>query len=82
MIATDMPQSAALGPEPLSLPSRCLTVNFREPDMAFIDDATHTGRALYDSPQTQWPSHYYTWAALGTSLLIWAVMIVAVVNPF
>jgi len=50
--------------------------------MAFIDDATHTGRALYDSPQTQWPRHYYTWAALGTSLLIWAVMIVAVVNPF
>ena len=50
--------------------------------MAFIDDATHTGRALYDAPQKQWPRHYYTWAALGASLLIWAVMILAVVNPF
>jgi len=50
--------------------------------MAFIDDATHTGRALYDTPQKHWPRHYYTWAALAASLLLWAVMIVAVVNPF
>jgi len=48
--------------------------------MAFIDDATHTGRALYDSPSKQWPRHYYTWAALGASLLIWAVMILAVAD--
>ena len=82
MIATDLPQSAALGPEPLALPSRCLTVHFREPDMAFIDDATHTGRALYDAPAKQWPRHYYTWAALGAALLFWAVVIVAVANPF
>jgi len=41
--------------------------------MAFLDDARYTGRPMYGS--RPWPRHYYTWAAIGTSLILWALMI-------
>jgi len=48
--------------------------------MAFIDDARHSGRELYATPRKPWPRAYYTLAALGTSVLIWAIMIAVVVH--
>jgi hypothetical protein len=52
-----------------------------EPQMAFIDDARHSGKELYGAHRQPWPRHYYTWIALGTSLLLWA-MILAVLHLF
>lgn len=48
--------------------------------MAFIDDARHSGKPLYANSNV--PRQFYTLAVLGTSLLIWAVMILAVLHPF
>ena len=48
--------------------------------MAFIDDARHSGKPLYANSNGL-PRQFYTLAALGTSLLIWAV-IFAVLHPF
>jgi hypothetical protein len=52
--------------------------------MAFIDDARHStrhsGKAVYGSHHEPWPRQYYTLAAIGTSLLLWAVMILAVLH--
>jgi hypothetical protein len=46
--------------------------------MAFIDDATHTGRPMHATHSI--PRQYYTLAALGASLLIWAIMIAVVLS--
>ena len=42
--------------------------------MAFIDDATHTGKPLY-ADSVRIPRQYYTLAVLATSVAIWAIMI-------
>jgi hypothetical protein len=49
--------------------------------MAFIDDARHSAKNHYASSHKPLPRQYYTLAALGTSLLIWAVVILAVLRP-
>jgi hypothetical protein len=53
--------------------------------MAFIDDARDTGREIYTSRDTHRPRHefprpYYTWAAIATSLGLWAVMALVVLQ--
>jgi hypothetical protein len=48
--------------------------------MAFIDDATHTGRPLCDSAVYRMPRQLLTLAALATSIAIWAIMILVVVS--
>ena len=44
--------------------------------MAFIDDAKYSGRPLH--APTRPPRYVYSWAALGATLLLWAIMIVTV----
>ncbi len=51
-----------------------------EPQMAFIDDARHSGQPLYHSSHKPLPRQFYTWAAIVTSLAMWAVMIFAVMR--
>ena len=50
--------------------------------MAFIDDARHStrhsGREFYEAQP--WPRQAYTWIALGSSVLLWAVMILTVLH--
>jgi hypothetical protein len=46
--------------------------------MAFIDDATDTGRPTHAANSL--PRQYYTLAALGTSVLIWTIMIAVVLS--
>jgi hypothetical protein len=57
-----------------------------EPQMAFIDDARHStrhsGKAFCGSHDQPWPRQYYTLAAIGTSLLLWAVLILTVLHLF
>lgn len=48
--------------------------------MAFIDDATHTGRPVADSVNI--PRQYYTLAVLATSVAIWAIMIFVAYHLF
>ena len=74
-IAAELPQSVS---EPPLHPSRFLSVDFKEPDMAFIDDATHTGMPLCDSPIMRMPRQILTLAALATSVAIWAIIILLV----
>ena len=81
-IAAELPQTPQSSPEPLALRSRSFSALHREPDMAFIDDATHTGRPLYDAPIWRVPRQLLTLAALATSLAIWAILILAVVGRF
>jgi len=52
--------------------------------MAFIDDARHSTRhsAVCGSHDEPWPRQYYTLAAIGTSLLLWAVLILTVLQLF
>jgi hypothetical protein len=46
-----------------------------EPDMAFIDDARHTGKPLYAHSAYSMPRQIYTLAAIAVSLALWAVLI-------
>lgn len=50
--------------------------------MAFVDDARHSGKVVYVTHHEPWPRQYYSLAALGTSLLLWLVIIVAVLHLF
>jgi hypothetical protein len=74
MIAAELPQTSQSSSEPGPQHSRFLTADCREPDMAFIDDATHTGKPLY-ADSVRIPRQYYTLAVLATSVAIWAIMI-------
>lgn len=51
-----------------------------ESEMAFLDDARHTGVPLFATRRTGLPRQFYTWATLATSLAIWAVMIIVVMG--
>jgi hypothetical protein len=55
-------------------------VIFKEPVMAFIDDATHTGTPLHDTAVSRIPRQLLTLAALATSVAIWAIMILVVLS--
>jgi hypothetical protein len=83
-IAAELPQTPQSSSEPQARRPRSLTAIRREPDMAFIDDATHTGRPLYDasSPVIRLPRQILTLAALATSVAIWAIIILIVANHF
>jgi len=48
-----------------------------EPEMAFLDDARHTGRPLCASDPL--PRQFYTLAMLGTSLLIWTILLLTLI---
>ena len=80
MIALDLPQNAERDPELPLVRSRCLMVIEMEPDMAFIDDARHTGRPLYASSAKPLPRQIYTLAWLAASLAIWAIVILVVAS--
>lgn len=47
--------------------------------MAFLDDARYTGKPLYASHCKELPRQFYTLAMLGTSLLIWTIVLLAVI---
>ena len=82
MIALELPQNAGHSSEPLSCRARFLTVMEMEPDMAFIDDARHTGKPLYASAARPLPRQIYTLAWLAASLALWAIMILVVASQF
>lgn len=52
--------------------------------MAFIDDATHTGKPLYESHSfvMRTPRQLLLLAALATSIALWGVVIVLVLSQF
>jgi hypothetical protein len=82
MFASELPQNASAGPEPVSHRARFLTVMEMEPTMAFIDDAKHTGQLLYASAASPLPRQIYTLAWLAASLALWAIMILVVASQF
>lgn len=47
--------------------------------MAFLDDARHAGKPLYASSCKELPRQFYTLGVLGTSLLIWTIVLLAVI---
>jgi len=82
MFAPELPQNPGHSSEPLSRRARFLTVMEMEPDMAFIDDARHTGTPLYASAVKPLPRQIYTLAWLAASLALWAIMILVVASQF
>ena len=83
-IAAELPQTPQSNSEPPARRPRSLTAIRREPDMAFIDDATHTGRPLSDSASfvMRTPRQLLLLAALATSIALWGVVIVLVLSQF
>jgi hypothetical protein len=79
-IAAEMPQTAQSASEPLSASSRFHRVTSMEPDMAFIDDARHTGRPLYATRPERMPRQFYTLAWLAAAVAIWAIVIMLVAS--
>jgi hypothetical protein len=57
--------------------SRYLIVSRREPKMAFLDDARHSGRDSFAPRAGSWPREFMTLAVVAGCLAFWAVAVLA-----
>ena len=80
MIAAEPPSNAGAGAEQSRVTLRYIPVIGMELQMAYLDDARHSGRNTYVSGAHPWPREFVTLALVAGCVAFWAIVALTISN--